>query len=199
MTYGNTQSLFCAIVLSRYLNPKLEYANNETNPNERAIIIRTDKIAGRHNIISCKTEEAFKKTAETCLRLDSLYKIVLLDGNQYLDYHPRTMSLNGIGPVKIGADMSQLPHRLAHVYDNCSEIPTPDEDTYYSFDGSLGETYFTGIGNSDGKLKSIDVESEYYPIKFGDTILRVGDTYSKIVEKYGKNSSFGFRNQAVFA
>ena len=28
MTYGNTQSLFCAIILSRHLNPKLEIIRN---------------------------------------------------------------------------------------------------------------------------------------------------------------------------
>lgn len=176
----------------QYFRTKSQYANNETNHNERALIINTDNIAGHNNIVACKKEEDFKKAAEYCLQLDSLYKIVLLDGDQFLDYHPKTMSLTGVGPVQMGTDMSKLPERHKDLYASCTEIPTPDADTYYSFDGYSGNTYFTGIGDSDGKLKRIEVESEYYPIKFGGVVLRVGDTYAKVVEKYGKNISWSY-------
>lgn len=140
---------------------------------------------------AASTEGDFESKMSDILKLDSVFKIEILDGDQILDYAPSTMTLTGVGPVQIGVDMDSIPKSAKDIYQSRTEIMNPEVETF-AFGYGEDDIYFTGIGGPDGKLKSIEVESASKPLKVGDMVLRVGDTYSKIVEKYGKKISWSY-------
>lgn len=157
----------------------------------QGVVFHTSSLAESRNLKGCKTKEEFEKAVDYCMSLDSIDKILLLDDDQILDYRSSTMSLTGVGPIRIGMDMDSIPERVKDIYTTRTEIINPEAEIY-SFGYGEDYTYFTGIGGPDGKLKSIEVENECIPLKVGDMVLRVGDTYSKIVEKYGKKISWSY-------
>lgn len=157
----------------------------------QGVVFHTSSLAESRNLNGCKTEEKFEKAVGECMSLDSIDKILLLDDDQILDYRSSTMSLTGVGPVRIGMNMDSIPERVKGIYTTRTEIINPEAEIY-SFGYGEDYTYFTGIGGPDGKLKSIEVENECIPLKVGDMVLRVGDTYSKIVQKYGKKISWSY-------
>lgn len=140
---------------------------------------------------AASTEGGFESKMNDIMKLDSIFKIEILDGDQILDYRPSTMTLTGVGPVQIGVDMDSIPKTAKDIYQSRTEIMNPEAEIF-AFGFREDDTYFTGIGGSDGKLKSIEVESDGIPLKVGDMVLRVGDTYCKIVEKYGKKISWSY-------
>lgn len=140
-------------------------------------------------ITLASSAEKYHLAMTHCLRLDSISKVLIVDADAMLDYISK-MTLTGVGPVQLGADLKNLPQSLEGVYDKYYGEQAPDGDNYYQFETRLGTSMFTAIGTPEGKIKCIEVCTELLPIKFGNIVLRVEDPYSKIIERYNKQISW---------
>lgn len=160
---------------------------------DKNVIIQTKSVvmSGPDMLSEVAKEERYKELMNYCLKLDSLYHLVILDGDQILDYQP-SLTPEGVGPLKIGADMHKFPKSLDGIYEQVEETMYPDGTYYLSFNSVKGIPYFMGMGDINGKLESIEISSEKSPVKIGNIILRVGTPYGKVVEKYGKKISWSY-------
>ena len=142
--------------------------------------------------------ETYHNAMTHCLYLDSISKILILDADAMLDYKP-AMTITGVGPVQLGANLTQLPKSLSGVYDKCYDVQAPEADKYYSFETSKDESLFTAVGTPEGKIKCIEVATELLPIKFGNTVLRIGEPFCKIIKRYGKQISWSYNPETLSA
>lgn len=142
--------------------------------------------------------ETYHDAMSHCLYLDSISKILILDADEMLDYKP-AMTITGVGPVQLGADLTKLPKSLPGIYDKCYDVQAPEADKYYSFETNKDEALFTAVGTPEGKIKYIEVATALLPIKFGNVVLRVDEPFSKIVGKYGKQISWSYNPETMSA
>lgn len=142
--------------------------------------------------------ETYHDAMSHCLYLDSISKILILDADEMLDYKP-AMTITGVGPVQLGADLTKLPKSLPGIYDKCYDVQAPEADKYYSFETNKDEALFTAVGTPEGKIKYIEVATALLPIKFDNVVLRVDEPFSKIVGKYGKQISWSYNPETMSA
>ena len=142
--------------------------------------------------------ETYHDAMSHCLYLDSISKILILDADEMLDYKP-AMTITGVGPVQLGADLTKLPKSLPGIYDKCYDVQAPEADKYYSFETNKDEALFTAVGTPEGKIKYIEVATALLPIKFGNVVLRIDEPFCKIVGKYGKQISWSYNPETMSA
>lgn len=177
-------------------NSSMEWGNGNTYKIRFKLDPVTKELSKLMDLAS--SADTYHNTMTHCLYLDSISKILILDADALLDYKP-AMTITGVGPVQLGADLTKLPKSLPDVYDKCYDLQAPEADKYYSFETSKDEALFTAVGTPDGKIKYIEVSTELLPIKFKNVVLRIGDSYSKIVGKYGKQISWTYNPETMSA
>lgn len=114
--------------------------------------------------------DKYDKQMHYLMSLDSIASIELVDYATYFDYTDMRATTEGVGPVKIGAKISDMPDSC-YIYCYKEEIPVNQPDmTVCEFSNKTHTTLFTAIGDSKGKIKSIEVER--LPIKLGGKVVK---------------------------
>lgn len=145
----------------------------------------------------CLNESKFSEMMSALQKSDSIVKILIVDSEQYLDYEPK-MTIDGMGPVVFGADMKTLPASYNGLYNKYEDMMAMD-CLVYSFEDIYGTSLFTAIGDNEGKIDEIEVESQYYPLKLGDKVLRTCDKLRDVIAKFGKQMTWTYDEESLNA
>ena len=113
--------------------------------------------------------DIYDKQMRYLMSLDSIASIELVDYATYFDYTTDRATTEGVGPVKIGAKIDDVPDSCSlYVYKEMVNVMQPDM-TVCEFQDMRHNALFIAIGDGQGKIKSIDVER--LPIKVGGKVV----------------------------
>lgn len=101
------------------------------------------------------------------------------------DYY---LTADSIGPVRVGASISDLPAAVPNLYDMMLTTETPDAMAYTFMLADIPQ--FTIYDFMEGKADVIALEGNARSIQTPDGELRVGDAFSKVLALPGVVSEF---------
>lgn len=128
------------------------------------------------------------------MSLDSIASIELVDYATYFDYTTERATTEGVGPVKIGAKIDDVPDSCSlYVYKEMVNVMQPDM-TVCEFQDMQHDALFTAIGDGQGKIKSIDVER--LPIKVGGKVVSTHVFVRDAVENLKDVAEWSFDNES---
>ena len=138
--------------------------------------------------------DKYDKQMHYLMSLDSIASIELVDYNTYFDYTDKRATTEGVGPVKIGAKISDMPDSC-YIYCYKEEIPVNQSDmTVCEFSDKTHTTLFTAIGDGKGKIKSIEVEK--LPIKLGGKVANTHTFVRDAVEKLKDAAEWSYDSES---
>lgn len=98
------------------------------------------------------------------------------------------LTSDSIGPVSVGAEISDLPASVPDLYDMMLTTETPDAMAYTMMLGDVPQ--FTIYDFMEGKADVIALEGDSRSVKTPDGEIRVGDEFSKVLALPGVQSEF---------
>lgn len=139
-------------------------------------------------------KDIYDKQMRYLMSLDSIASVELVDYATYFDYTTDRATTEGVGPVKIGAKLDDVPDSCSlYVYKEMVNVMQPDM-TVCEFQDKHHAALFTAIGDGKGKIKSIDVER--LPIKLGGKVVSTHVFVRDAVENFKDVAEWSFDNES---
>lgn len=139
-----------------------------------------------HGMTICRDTEEYANTLKYLHMLDSVAKVEIVTKAQSLEYKP-AITLQGVEPIVLGANMTKLPQRVDGVYANCYDLMANDGNMYYQFDDLNGHSLFIAQGTNDGKITDIEVDYYGFPLAINGKVLQTQVPLCYIAESFGKD------------
>lgn len=138
--------------------------------------------------------DIYDKQMHYLMSLDSIASVEIVDYATYFDYTTERATTEGVGPVKIGAKIDDMPDSCSlYVYKEPVNVMQPDM-TVCEFQDKHHATLFTAVGDGKGKIKSIDVER--LPIKLDGKVVSTHVYVRDAVENLKDVAEWSFDQEA---
>lgn len=93
------------------------------------------------------------------------------------------LTVDSLGPVKVGEKMASLPDAVANLYDNVEVSDTPDAVAYTFRLADVPQ--FTVYDFMDGQVDIIALEGDAHGVSVPVGTIRVGDPFTRVLELPG--------------
>lgn len=138
--------------------------------------------------------DIYDKQMRYLMSLDSIASVEIVDYATYFDYTTERATTEGVGSVKIGAKIDDMPDSCSlYVYKEPVNVMQPDM-TVCEFQDKHHATLFTAVGDGNGKIKSIDVER--LPIKLDGKVVSTHVYVRDAVENLKDVAEWSFDQEA---
>lgn len=139
-------------------------------------------------------KDIYDKQMHYLMSLDSIASVEIVDYATYFDYTTDRATTEGVGPVKIGAKIDDVPDSCSlYVYKEPVNVMQSDM-TVCEFQDMHHDALFTAIGDGQGKIKSIDVEG--LPIKLDGKVVSTHVYVRDAVENLKDVAEWSFDQEA---